>query len=41
MIQLEESVARYERLLLAADSEKLRLNDEVAVLKKENYQIRL
>lgn len=41
MIQLEESVARYERLLLAADSEKLRLTDEVAVLKKENYQIRL
>ncbi len=39
--QLEESVSRYERLLLAADSEKLRLTDEVAVLKKENYQVRL
>lgn len=38
---LEQSLSRYERLLLNADSEKLKLMDELAVLKKENYQVRL
>lgn len=39
--QLEVSLDRYEQLLLAADSEKLRLIEEISILKKENYQIRL
>ena len=39
--QLESSLDRYEQLLLAADSEKLRLIEEISALKKENYQIRL
>lgn len=39
--QLESSLDRYEQLLLVADSEKLRLIEEISMLKKENYQIRL